>query len=133
VWLAHPFVHARVCVPPLTRAQVYITDMDTIEKSNLSRQFLFRSSDIGLAKSISAANKAKEMNVDMNITAFEEKMCGETEAQFGDAFFDSLTGVCNALDNVHARLYMDGRVMFYQLPLYESGTLGTKGNVQVRH
>jgi ubiquitin-activating enzyme E1 len=113
------------------KGKVFITDMDTIEKSNLSRQFLFRSSDIGFPKSVSAAKKAKEMNSDMNITAFEEKMCAETEAQFGDAFFDSLTGVCNALDNVHARLYMDGRCMFYQLPLYESGTLGTKGNVQI--
>jgi ubiquitin-activating enzyme E1 len=26
---------------------------------------------------------------------------------------------------------MDSRCMFYQLPLYESGTLGTKGNVQI--
>ncbi|GMI20843.1 hypothetical protein TeGR_g10575, partial [Tetraparma gracilis] len=111
--------------------RVYVTDMDHIEKSNLSRQFLFRSSDIEHPKSVAAARKAKEMNADMNITAFEEKMCTETEAQFGDEFFTGLTAVCNALDNVHARLYMDSRCMFYQLPLYESGTLGTKGNVQI--
>jgi hypothetical protein len=65
-----------------------------------------RSSDIEHPKSVAAARKAKEMNADMNITAFEEKMCTETEAQFGDEFFTGLTAVCNALDNVHARLYV---------------------------
>ena len=48
-----------------------------------------------------------------------------------DAFFDALDGVANALDNVDARVYMDRRCVFYKKPLLESGTLGSKGNVQV--
>ena len=67
---------------------------------------------------------------------------------YNDDFFESLDGVCNALDNVDARkppsthplthsfipllgLYMDRRCVYYRKPLLESGTLGTKGNVQV--
>ena len=46
-------------------------------------------------------------------------------------FFEGLSGVCNALDNMEARLYMDSRCVFYQKPLLESGTLGTKGNTQM--
>jgi ubiquitin-activating enzyme E1 len=42
-----------------------------------------------------------------------------------------LSGVCTALDNVEARLYVDQRCLFYRLPMLESGTLGTKGNTQV--
>ena len=42
-----------------------------------------------------------------------------------------LSGVCNALDNVQARLYVDQRCVYYQKSLLESGTLGAKGNVQV--
>ena len=46
-------------------------------------------------------------------------------------FFENLDGVANALDNIDARTYMDRRCVYYRKPLLESGTLGTKGNVQV--
>lgn len=110
---------------------IHITDMDRIEKSNLSRQFLFRNKDINEFKSATAANAAKEMNADMNIVAYQEKVGSDTEDIFGDDFYDKLDGVCTALDNVEARLYIDQRCLFYRLPMLESGTLGTKGNTQV--
>ena len=48
-----------------------------------------------------------------------------------DSFIDSLTAVCNALDNVEARRYMDARCVRFGKPLLESGTLGTRGNTQI--
>jgi ubiquitin-activating enzyme E1 len=42
-----------------------------------------------------------------------------------------LSGVCTALDNVEARLYVDQRCLYYRKPMLESGTLGTKGNTQL--
>jgi ubiquitin-activating enzyme E1 len=39
--------------------------------------------------------------------------------------------VINAVDNVKARLFVDGRCVFYGKALFESGTLGTKCNSQV--
>jgi ubiquitin-activating enzyme E1 len=113
------------------KGKIHITDMDRIEKSNLSRQFLFRNSDINEFKSACGARAAKAMNPDMNITPYQEKVGADTEELFGDDFYDKLNGVCTALDNVEARLYVDQRCLFYQLPMLESGTLGTKGNTQV--
>lgn len=110
---------------------VHVTDMDRIEKSNLSRQFLFRNTDIEKFKSTTAAAAAKAMNPGLNITPYQEKVAGDTEHLFGDDFYDKLSGVCTALDNVEARLYVDKRCLFYRLPMLESGTLGTKGNTQV--
>jgi ubiquitin-activating enzyme E1 len=110
---------------------IHITDMDRIEKSNLSRQFLFRAKHINNFKSLCAAEAATEMNPEIKITSYQEKVAQETEHIFGDDFYDKLTGVCTALDNVEARLYVDQKCLFYRLPMLESGTLGTKGNTQV--
>ena len=41
--------------------------------------------------------------------------------------------VVNALDNVQARLYVDQKCVWFGRPLLESGTLGTKANLQARH
>ncbi|KAI9220444.1 ubiquitin-activating emzyme E1 [Blastocladiella britannica] len=110
---------------------IFVTDMDTIEKSNLNRQFLFRSWDIGKLKSATAAGAVKAMNPAINLTTFTDRVGEETEQQFNDAFWEGLDLVTNALDNVEARKYVDRRCVFYKKPLLESGTLGTKGNTQV--
>ncbi|MEN2500132.1 MAG: E1 ubiquitin-activating protein, partial [Marteilia pararefringens] len=44
-----------------------VTDMDTIEKSNLNRQFLFRPRDVGSFKSEVACLAAKQINPSFNI------------------------------------------------------------------
>ncbi|RKP19781.1 ubiquitin-activating enzyme E1 [Rozella allomycis CSF55] len=110
---------------------IYITDMDSIEKSNLNRQFLFRPWDVSKSKSMTAAKAVKEMNKDIKIECFQDRVGIETENIFNDEFFERLDVVTNALDNVDARKYVDRRCVYYRKPLLESGTLGTKGNTQV--
>ncbi|XP_050732741.1 ubiquitin-like modifier-activating enzyme 1 isoform X1 [Eriocheir sinensis] len=111
--------------------QVVVTDMDLIEKSNLNRQFLFRPWDVQKPKADTAGAAVKKMNPEVNIIAHQNRVGPETERLYDDTFFEALDGVANALDNVEARLYMDRRCVYYRKPLLESGTLGTKGNVQV--
>ncbi|KAI8394146.1 ubiquitin-activating emzyme E1 [Radiomyces spectabilis] len=113
--------------------RLVITDMDTIEKSNLNRQFLFRPADVGQLKSERAAVAVSKMNPDLEgkIDVHQERVGPDTENIYDDDFFESLSGVTNALDNVEARKYMDRRCVYYRKPLLESGTLGTKGNTQV--
>ncbi|GAB6029875.1 E1 ubiquitin-activating protein [Chamberlinius hualienensis] len=111
--------------------RIFVTDMDTIEKSNLNRQFLFRPWDVQKMKADTAANAVKKMNPRVNITAHQNRVCPDTESFYDDTFFEALDGVANALDNVEARIYIDRRCVYYRKPLLESGTLGTKGNVQV--
>lgn len=114
-----------------TTGELIITDMDTIEKSNLNRQFLFRSWDVQKLKATTAAEAVRKMNGDLKIVSHENRVGAETENVYNDEFFERLDGVANALDNVDARTYMDRRCVYYRKPLVDSGTLGTMGSIQV--
>ncbi|KAJ7964236.1 putative Ubiquitin-activating enzyme E1 [Quillaja saponaria] len=113
------------------QGKLTITDDDVIEKSNLSRQFLFRDWNIGQAKSTVAASAAASINPRLNIEALQNRVGPETENVFDDTFWENLNVVINALDNVNARLYVDQRCLYFQKPLLESGTLGAKCNTQM--
>ena len=56
-------------------------------------------------KSQVAAEAVKNMNPAVNIEAFVEGVLPETEHLYNDTFFERLTGVVNALDNVKARKF----------------------------
>lgn len=107
-----------------------ITDPDHIEKSNLCRQFLFRSDDIGKSKSEVAVKAVSIMNPKMNLISYQDKVTPKNQ-QLTDSLFSGVTGVFNALDNLEARLYVDSQCVIKNKPLFESGTMGNKGNTQV--
>jgi ubiquitin-activating enzyme E1 len=115
------------------KGKIWVTDMDSIEKSNLNRQFLFRAADVGGMKSDCAARAVQRMNPELvgHIETLKERVSPDTEHVFNEEFWQNLDGVTNALDNVEARTYVDRRCVFFRKPLLESGTLGTKGNTQV--
>eukprot|EP00043_Microstomoeca_roanoka_P005478 m.55979 g.55979 ORF g.55979 m.55979 type:complete len:1262 (-) comp12981_c0_seq1:328-4113(-) len=111
--------------------RLHVTDNDRIEISNLSRQFLFREDNVGQPKSEAAAKRAQTMNPAMQITARQDLVSPDTEHIFDDEFWQGIDLVCNALDNMKARLYVDSKCILYEKPLLESGTMGTGANVDV--
>jgi ubiquitin-activating enzyme E1 len=113
------------------KGKLTITDDDNIEISNLNRQFLFRKKNVGHSKSECAGAIGKIMNHDLKVEALKLRVDPSNDEIFNDEFWDGLTGVANAVDNVKARLFVDGRCVFYSKPLFESGTLGTKCNSQM--
>lgn len=70
-----------------TSGKAVLTDDDTVEKSNLSRQFLFRDHDIGKAKSSVAARAAKRINGSLNIETHQNRVSPETEHVFDGEHF----------------------------------------------
>lgn len=115
------------------KGKITVTDMDSIEKSNLNRQFLFRPVDVGKQKSDCAAAAVSIMNPDLSgkINTLRDRVGPDTEHVFNEDFWEELDLVTNALDNIEARTYVDRKCVFFRKPLLESGTLGTKGNTQV--
>lgn len=116
-----------------TEGAVVVTDMDTIEKSNLSRQLLFRDSDIGKFKSKAAVEAVHRLNPSVRMEYHTSKV-GEDDdpGPFDSEFWSKgVDVVLNALDNMDARLFMDSQCVANGKALVDAGTLGSKGNVQV--
>jgi ubiquitin-activating enzyme E1 len=111
--------------------KITITDPDTIEKSNLSRQFLFKTNDVGKLKSEVASSVIKNMKPTLEICYLAEKV-GSNNIDVTNKILSTngLTAVFNALDNIDARRFMDTECFNYNIPLFESGTMGIKGNTQ---
>nr|XP_025962416.1 ubiquitin-like modifier-activating enzyme 7 [Dromaius novaehollandiae] len=112
-----------------TGGNITVTDMDTIARSNLHRQFLFHSADISKPKSEVAAAAVKCMNPDIKVTAHQNQVGPATELIYGADFFKRLDGVASALDNLETRAYLTNHCLRYLKPLVDSGTEGTRGNV----
>jgi ubiquitin-activating enzyme E1 len=73
-------------------------------------------------KSETAANTWRVTNPKLTVIAKQDRIRAETENTY-NKFFEGLDSVCN---------YMDRRCVYYELPLLESGTLGTKRNTRGR-
>ena len=118
---------------PSRGGKIILTDMDIIEKSNLSRQLLFRDVDVGKFKSTAALEAIHRFNPRVRIEAHTSKVGDDVEGgAFDDAFWsEGIDTILNALDNVDARLYMDSQCVAHRKGLVDAGTLGAKGNVQV--
>jgi ubiquitin-activating enzyme E1 len=110
---------------------ISITDNDSIEKSNLSRQLLFNDNDIGKSKSMCAGHAIMEKNTDCKVNIYESRVEKKTEKLFNDKFHSNIDIYLNALDNIDARKYMDSIAIKYEKPIIDSGTTGAQGNVGV--
>eukprot|EP00466_Bigelowiella_natans_P014476 jgi/Bigna1/33736/e_gw1.3.9.1 len=115
------------------KGKINITDDDVIELSNLSRHFLFRRKHIGKLKSELSARVACEMNPELKggMNVHKIRVEPKTENVFTNKFWTDLDFVITALDNIHARVYMDGKCILHAKPLFESGTHGTQANSSV--
>lgn len=108
--------------------EVHIVDLDTIDLSNLNRQFLFRHEHIKKSKALVAREAAQRFNPNVNIVAHHANI---KDAQFSIDWFRTFTLVFNALDNLEARRHVNKMCLAADIPLIESGTTGFNGQVQV--
>ncbi|KAK3344272.1 hypothetical protein B0T25DRAFT_322286 [Lasiosphaeria hispida] len=108
--------------------EVHIVDLDTIDLSNLNRQFLFRHEHIKKPKALVAKDAAQRFNPNVEIVAHHANI---KDPEFTIEWFGSFAIVFNALDNLDARRYVNRMCLAADVPLIESGTTGFNGQVQV--
>eukprot|EP01018_Ginkgo_biloba_P004252 Gb_05679 [translate_table: standard] len=107
---------------------VHVIDMDTIEVSNLNRQFLFRKWHVGQSKAKVAREAVLKFRPDMNIAAYHANV---KDSEFNVDFFKQFNVVLNGLDNLDARRHVNRLCLAAGVPLVESGTTGYLGQVTV--
>nr|VZI25755.1 unnamed protein product [Spirometra erinaceieuropaei] len=107
--------------------RISIVDLDTIDVSNLNRQFLFRKEHVGKSKAEVAANSIKGFRNDVNLKAYHASIFS---SQFGPEFFEEFDIVFNALDNQAARRHVNRMCVNIGKAVIESGTSGYLGQVE---
>ncbi|KAI6814629.1 putative ubiquitin-like activating enzyme [Hortaea werneckii] len=109
------------------KPEIVVVDLDTIDLSNLNRQFLFRKQHIKKPKAVVAKETASAFNPSVNIDAHHASIF---DSQYNVEFFESFDLVFNALDNLAARRHVNKMCLAADVPLIESGTTGFNGQVQ---
>lgn len=104
--------------------------MDTIDISNLNRQFLFRRKHVGAPKSVVARESALLYTANAGECEIVAHHDDVKTLKYGPEFVKQFDIVLNALDNLSARRHV-GRVCWSAgTPYVESGTAGWYGQVQ---
>jgi ubiquitin-like 1-activating enzyme E1 B len=103
-----------------------LIDLDTIDVSNLNRQFLFRPEHVGQSKALIAAKAAETFNPDIKVTAFHDNI---KSTRFNTSYFGKFDVVLNALDNLDARRHVNRLCLAAKVPLFDAGTTGYLGQV----
>lgn len=113
-----------------------VIDMDTIELSNLNRQFLFRPQDVGKPKAEVAANFINRRIPGCKVVPHFKKI-----QDYDEYFYQQFHIIVCGLDSVVARRWMNGMMVSMTtedvmedgsfIPVVDGGTEGFKGNVRV--
>ncbi|CAH0552659.1 unnamed protein product [Brassicogethes aeneus] len=118
--------------------QIHVIDMDTIDLSNLNRQFLFRHKDIGSAKAEVAAEFINKRVAGCYVTPHFCKI-----QDYDEEFYRQFHIVVCGLDSIVARRWINGMLVAmlqYEngvldqssvIPMVDGGTEGFKGNARV--
>lgn len=108
--------------------EVHLLDLDTIDLSNLNRQFLFQKQHIKKSKALVAKETAQKFNPKVKLHAYHANIKDEN---YNVLWFKQFRIVFNALDNLEARRHVNKMCLAAEVPLVESGTTGFRGQVQV--
>jgi ubiquitin-like 1-activating enzyme E1 B len=108
--------------------RLHVIDLDTIDVSNLNRQFLFRKQHVGQGKAAVAAEAVRRFRPDVQITS---EMTNVMLPQYGVTFYRQFDLVLNGLDNLEARRHVNKMCVMANVPLVESGTAAFLGQVTV--
>ena len=106
--------------------ELILVDMDTIELSNLNRQLLFTSEDVGRSKAIVAAEKLRILNPAIEISWYDDRV-----QEVPRAVLEKATILAACLDTFRARRWVNSLAYDLKIPFVLSGMYAFLGQVQI--
>lgn len=104
---------------------IRICDFDSPDWSNLNRQILHNHKRIGMNKAVSGKATLEELNPDINITAFAEKItCDSVDRLVGNADI-----ILDCMDNFPTRYILNECAMNKGIPLVFASIWGMEGRL----
>jgi molybdopterin-synthase adenylyltransferase len=104
---------------------ITIVDMDTVDQSNLNRQILHTDRDVGKKKTVSAIEKLRELNEDININAIDA-MISERNIH---ELVGQADGIVDAMDNYPVRYLLNRTALEKKIPFFHGAIRGFYGQV----
>ncbi|KAH8549265.1 hypothetical protein BGW37DRAFT_111971 [Umbelopsis sp. PMI_123] len=113
---------------------IHVIDMDTIDVSNLNRQFLFRAADVGKSKALVAAEFVMNRIPGVKITPYMGRIQDKDEE-----YYSQFQIVICGLDSIEARRWINAMLVGLVddenpaslIPMVDGGTEGFKGQARV--
>lgn len=118
---------------------IHVIDLDTIDVTNLNRQFLFRQEDVGKPKAEVAARFVNSRVAGVNVVAHHANI-----TQFDKEFYRQFTLVIAGLDSIDARRWLNAMLVSMVevdangdplqssvIPLIDGGTEGFQGQARI--
>lgn len=109
--------------------EIGIVDADVVDETNLQRQVLFTTSEIGNKKVFVAEKKLKDLNPNVKITCWDEFFTIEN----GIAIAKGYDLIINCTDNYNTRYATDEVCRIHNIPLIMGSIHNYEGQVSVFH
>jgi len=103
--------------------KIVLADFDSVELSNLNRQFLHHEKDVGIEKIKSAEEKLLSLNPKIKVETIREKITDEN----ADSIVPPCDIIINALDNFDTRHVLNRLAVKRNIPLVHGAVSGYRG------
>jgi adenylyltransferase/sulfurtransferase len=105
--------------------RIGLVDGDVVDLSNLQRQILHRTADIGALKVTSGARSLRQLNPEVLVDEYPVRLAGDN----APALIRDFNLVIGALDNLRGRYVLNDACVAARKPLVEAGVLRMDGLV----
>jgi len=103
-----------------------LVDADVVDSSNLQRQIIHATSRLGMPKVESAEKALKDLNPDVKVVKYEERLLSSNVDRIFGAGWDAIVDGC---DNFPTRYLVNDASLFHKIPVVHGSIFRFEGQV----